>query len=127
MLTEFNAPYHVESIAERQVARIANDEIRMTKLEGMTNDRTERFCWSSCFEFISSFDIRGSSFCRSRSEPSGTVYNTIVSPRAGPTLTMESFAPASSAMYLTYFLAAKGSCENLRAVCMDVFQPATSS
>src|SRR5262245_3458068 len=54
-------------------------------------------------------------------------YRIIVSPRAGPTLTMESFAPASSEMYLTYFLAAEGSCENLRAVCMDVFQPATSS
>ena len=54
-------------------------------------------------------------------------YNMIVSPRAGPTLTMESFAPASSEMYLTYFLAAEGSCENLRAVCIDVFQPATSS
>ena len=51
----------------------------------------------------------------------------IVSPRAGPTLTIESFAPASSEMYLTYFLAAEGSCENLRAVCVDVFQPATSS
>src|SRR5262245_14627552 len=54
-------------------------------------------------------------------------HNMIVSPRAGPTLTMESFAPASSEMNLTYFLAAEGSCENLRAVCMDVFQPATSS
>jgi len=51
----------------------------------------------------------------------------IVSPRVGPTLTMEGFAPASSEMYLTYFLAAEGSCENLRAVCVDVFQPATSS
>jgi hypothetical protein len=51
----------------------------------------------------------------------------IVSPRAGPTLAIESFAPVSSEMYLTYFLAAKGSCENLRAVCIDVFQPATSS
>ena len=54
-------------------------------------------------------------------------YRIIVSPRAGPTLTMESFAPASSDMYLRYFLAAEGSCENLRAVWMDVFQPGTSS
>jgi hypothetical protein len=70
----------------------------------------------SGFVLLSSFDIRPPSF-----------YRTIVSPRAGPTLTIESFAPASSEMYLTYFLAAEGSCENLRAVCMDVFQPATSS
>ena len=55
------------------------------------------------------------------------VHNMIVSPRAGPTLTIEGFAPASSEMYLTYFLAAEGSCENLRAVFIDVFQPATSS
>src|ERR1044071_7683427 len=54
-------------------------------------------------------------------------HKLIVSPRAGPTLTIESFAPASSEMNLTYLLAAKGSCENLRAVCIDVFQPATSS
>ena len=70
----------------------------------------------SGFVFPSSFDIRASSF-----------YRTIVSPRVGPTLTMESFPPVSSERYLTYFLAAEGSCENLRAVCKDVFQPATSS
>ena len=42
-------------------------------------------------------------------------HRTIVSPRAGPTLTIDSFAPVSSEMYLMYFLAAKGSCENFRA------------
>jgi hypothetical protein len=42
-------------------------------------------------------------------------YKTIVSPRAGPTLTMDNFAPVNSEMYLTYFLAAEGSCENFRA------------
>ena len=42
-------------------------------------------------------------------------YKTIVSPRAGPTLTMDSFPPVNSEMYLTYFLAAAGSCENFRA------------
>jgi hypothetical protein len=70
----------------------------------------------SGFVLLSSFVIRASSF-----------YSTIVSTRVGPTLTIDGFAPANSEMYLTYFLAAKGSCENLRAVCMDVFQPATSS
>ena len=70
----------------------------------------------SDFMLLSSFDMRASSF-----------HKTIVSPRAGPTLTMESFAPVNSEMRLTYFLAADGSCENLRAVRVDVFQPATSS
>src|SRR5947207_10186475 len=36
-------------------------------------------------------------------------YKTIVSPRAGPTLIMDNFAPVNSEMYLTYFLAAGGS------------------
>src|SRR5207248_7072428 len=36
-------------------------------------------------------------------------YRTIVSPRAGPTLTIDNFAPVNSQMYLTYFFAAKGS------------------
>jgi len=44
-----------------------------------------------------------------------TAYKMIVSPRAGPTLTMDNFAPVNSEMYLTYFLAADGSCENFRA------------
>ena len=44
-----------------------------------------------------------------------TAYKMIVSPRAGPTLTMDNFAPVNSEMYLTYFLAAEGSCENFRA------------
>jgi len=44
-----------------------------------------------------------------------TDYKTIISPRAGPTLTIDNFAPVSSEMYLTYFLAAGGSCENFRA------------
>src|SRR5262249_23503447 len=60
-------------------------------------------------------------------DPAAIAHNMIVSPRAGPTLTMESFAPASSEMYLRYFLAAEGSCENLRAARKDVFQPETSS
>ena len=42
-------------------------------------------------------------------------YKMIVSPRAGPTLTMDNFAPVNWEMYLTYFLAAEGSCENFRA------------
>ncbi len=42
-------------------------------------------------------------------------YKMIVSPRAGPTLTMDNFAPVNSEMYLTYFLAAEGSCENFLA------------
>jgi hypothetical protein len=37
------ASYHLESVADRQVARVANDEIRMTKLEGMMNDRAKCF------------------------------------------------------------------------------------
>ena len=102
------APYHLEFLTERQVAWVANDEIRMTKLEGMTNDRTVNFFRCSCFDFISSFDIRASSFSGARSEWL-RIHKLIVSPRVGPTLTMESFAPASSEMYLTYFLAAEGS------------------
>jgi hypothetical protein len=46
--------------------------------------------------------------------PRAAAYKTIVSPRAGPTLTMDNFAPVNSEMYLTYFLAAEGSCENFR-------------
>src|SRR5262245_39391923 len=54
---------HLESIAGRQVAQVANNEVRMTKLEGMTNDGTTNFFlryWR--FELISSFGIRASSF-----------------------------------------------------------------
>ena len=58
---------------------------------------------------------------------SSPAHKTIVSPRVGPTLTIDSFAPANSAMYLTYFFAAEGSCENFRAACVDAFQPRTSS
>src|SRR5689334_15454860 len=54
-------------------------------------------------------------------------YTIIVSPRAGPTLTIDNFAPVNSEMYLTYFLAAAGSSENFRAAPMDVFQPRISS
>src|SRR6266849_9455779 len=53
-------------------------------------------------------------------------YRMIVSPRAGPTLTMDNFAPVNSEMYLRYFLAAEGSCENFRAPRGDAFQPRTS-
>jgi hypothetical protein len=42
-------------------------------------------------------------------------HNTIVSPRVGPTLTIDNFAPVNSEIYLTYFLADEGSCENFRA------------
>jgi hypothetical protein len=42
-------------------------------------------------------------------------HKTIVSPRAGPTLSIDNFAPVNSEMHLTYFLAAEGSCENFRA------------
>src|SRR5579884_48552 len=55
------------------------------------------------------------------------LHKTIVSPRPGPTLTMDNFPPVNSEMYRTYFLAAPGSCENLRAECVDVFQPGSSS
>ena len=112
----------------------------MTKLEGMTNDQmTKRGdVATSSFVLRVYFVIRYSGFVISsgqnafecsggESQPVARDHNTIVSPRVGPTLTMESFAPASSEMYLTYFLAAEGSCENLRAVCIDVFQPGTSS
>ena len=107
-----------------------NDAIRITKIEGMTKDRTANFFF---FGIRASSLFRHSAFVLRHSCSSGNlsscwrVYNMIVSPRAGPTLTIESFAPVSSEMYLTYFLAAEGSCENLRAVCIDVFQPATSS
>jgi hypothetical protein len=87
---------------------------------------TAQFVRHSDFGLLSSFDIRvlrHSGIARSEQR----VHSMIVSPRAGPTLTIDAFAPASSEMYLTYFLAAEGSCENLRAVCKDVFQPATSS
>jgi len=112
----------------------------MTKLEGMTNDQMTKRCnvATSSFVLRAYFVIRHSCFVISfgqnafecsGDEPQSSArdHNTIVSPRAGPTLTMESFAPVNSEMRLTYFLAADGSCENLRAVCVDVFQPATSS
>ena len=79
----------------------------------------------SCFVLISSFDIRASSFRLQnafgypafvRSAKCKSIdHKTIVSPRAGPTLTMHNFAPVNLEMYLTYFLAAEGSCENFRA------------
>src|SRR5213080_724170 len=104
---------------------IENDKARMSNVECRANDEAQMTksalrieeplrTWS--LGVPSSFGIRASSFHR-----------TIVSPRVGPTLTMDNFAPASSLMYLTYFLVAEGSCENLRAVCIDVFQPGTSS
>jgi hypothetical protein len=34
MLADICSPYHLEFVAERQVAWAANDEIRMAKLEG---------------------------------------------------------------------------------------------
>src|SRR3954466_16320735 len=111
----------------------------MTKLEGMTNDQMTKRCnvATSSFVLRAYFVIRHScwviSFEQSALECSGDEpqssardHNTIVSPRAGPTLTMESFAPANSEMHLTYFRAAEGSCENFRAVCIDVFPPANS-
>jgi hypothetical protein len=54
-------------------------------------------------------DVTGNAF-----HAGNTDYKTIVSPRAGPTLTIDNFAPVNSEMYLTYFLAAGGSCENFR-------------
>src|SRR6266481_141232 len=39
---------------------------------------------------------------------SSPAHKTIVSPRVGPTLTIDNFAPANSGMYLTYFFAAEG-------------------
>ena len=65
MFEDITTLYHVESLAERQVVGVANDEIRMTKLEGMTNDLTANFfCFGiRAFELISSFGIRASSFC----------------------------------------------------------------
>jgi hypothetical protein len=47
--------------------------------------------------------------------PRAAAYKTIVSPRAGPTLTIDNFAPVNLEMYLTYFLVAEGSCENFLA------------
>jgi len=42
-------------------------------------------------------------------------HKMMVSPRAGPTLIMDNLAPVNSEMYLTYFLAAGGSWEKVRA------------
>jgi len=53
-------------------------------------------------------------------------HKTIVSPRAGPTLTIVNCAPVNLEMYLTYFLAAEGSCENFLAERVGVFQPRIS-
>ena len=96
MLADISSPYHLEVIAERQVAWAANDEIRMAKLEGMTNGAD---CASLSFVLHASF----------------VIHKMIVSRRVGPTLTIDNFAPVNSEMYLTYFLAAEGSCENFRA------------
>ena len=51
----------------------------------------------------------------------------MVSPRVGPTLIMDSFAPVNLEMYLTYAFAAGGSCENFLAEPVGLFQPRTSS
>src|SRR6516164_284549 len=99
----------------------------------MTKDKDRHASSFNHSSFLSSFVIRNSSLCwvsitmSNLRQLTNAAHKMIVSPRVGPTLTMESFAPASSEMNLTYFLAAEGSCENLRAVCMDVFHPATSS
>ena len=97
-----------------------NDGIRMTKLEGMTTDQITKvltaFLRQSCFVLTSSLDIGVSSFLRSNaSDIRASSYKTIVSRRVGPTLSIDNFAPVNSEMHLTYFLAAEGSCENLRA------------
>src|SRR5215472_1585564 len=61
VLEDITTPYHVESVAERQVARVANDEIRMTKLEGMTNELMANF-FSLVFVLRAYFVIRHSCF-----------------------------------------------------------------
>src|SRR5262249_33504514 len=94
-----------------------------------SNDEARRLRFFRCswLEFILSFDILSFAFFSRNSSTYLRLHSTIASPRAGPTLIMDGFAPASSEMYLTYFLADDGSCENSRAVCIEVFQPATSS
>jgi len=87
----------------------------MRKLERMTTDQITKVL-TAFLRQSSSFDTRGSSFLRSNAfDIRASSYKTIVSPRVGPTLSMESFARVKFKMYLTYFLAAEGSCENLRA------------
>jgi len=91
----------------------------------MTNDQMTKASFSQVV-LVSTFDIRawsfrareaGSSFYSnaSRRSPKACVQRMIVSPRVGPTLTSDNFAPVNSEIYLTYFLAAEGSCENFRA------------
>ena len=94
----------------------------------MTNDQmTHHRRWFSChssFVLVSSFDIRASTVGHESvwtirfwtlARMQAPAHKTIVSPRAGPTLTIDNFAPVNSEMYLRYFLAAGGSCENFRA------------
>ena len=63
---------------------------------------------------------RQSDLCRSRNQilvrKEQAAQSVIVWPRSGPTLTIDNFAPVNSEIYLTYFLAAEGSCENFLAV-----------
>ena len=84
----------------------------MTKLEGMANDA---YCASSSFVPSASFVIRHSYFVILQLRRQARTHKMIVSPRVGPTLTIDNFAPVNPEMYLTYFLAAEGSCENFRA------------
>src|SRR5207249_486417 len=70
--------------------------------------------WCRLQRPLSSADFRRGLLYAGCAEDSAR-YSTIVSPRPGPTLTMDNFPPVNSEMYLTYFLAANGSCENFRA------------
>src|SRR5204863_4768294 len=113
------AALYLEFVAERQVAWVANDEIRMTKPEGMTNDQMTKISFSQ-FVIVSTFDIRASSFRErevdssfysnaSRRSPRACVQRMIVGPRAGARLTGDDVAPATSEIYLSYLLATNGS------------------
>jgi hypothetical protein len=96
----------------------------MTKLEGMTKDPLGFLVIRDlCLFRHSTFVLRHFVLAecvwipglRTVGKCTNIDHKTIVSPRAGPTLTMDNFAPVNSEMYLTYFLAAEGSCENFRA------------
>src|SRR5437879_4918037 len=55
------AALYLQFVAERQVAWVANDEIRMTKPKGMPNDQMMKVSFSQ-FVIVSTFDIGASSF-----------------------------------------------------------------
>jgi len=54
-------------------------------------------------------------------------HKTIVSPRAGPTLTIDNFPPVNSEIVSENFLAAGGSCEKCSRRVVDAFPTGISS